>query len=249
MKNLILLAPIVLLWACQPKPDLAVETAAIKKAAEDYHTAAASGQYDVVKALYAENPRVMIPSMETTQGAKAPSDMLDAFASMKNLKVSFSSPEVVIDAGGDNAYTVATVDLSYDNPYGGTTSERIRDFHVWSKQTDGTWKIDADIWNDLPSMNGVYEYVAPVKGQATMRNGKFIFLFAQGKGPMDGRAGTYTLAGDTAIATFAYATDPKLVGTSFKWVFKSWSGDTVTYTTFTDKGVTTGEGRAVRVGQ
>ena len=176
------------------------------------------------------------------------------FASVKNLKAVFSSPEISIDAKGDNGSSVSSVSLSYDDDKGNKVSENIRDFHTWSKQDDGSWKIDVDIWNGAESngtsIEGTYEYLPPLKGLSSVRGGKFVFLFgpSNGKGPMVGNAGSYSISGDTVKNTFTYSTNPKEIGTSFQWKVKSWSGDTVTYVVMDNKGAVNGGGKAIRVG-
>ncbi len=94
-----------------------------------------------------------------------------------------------------------------------------------------------DMVRNSAGIEGVYEYITPLKGQSTP---------ADGKTPMKGEAGTYTINGEKITCTFLYSNDAKAVGTSFSWKVKSWSGDTVTYVTYNNKGEMTGEGRSVR---
>jgi len=106
-----------------------------------------------------------------------------------------------------------------------------------------------EVLQNASGIDGVYEYLAPGKGQSINRNGRFVYLFgpADGKGPMSSQAGTYTFSGDTVTNTITYATDTRQIGTSFKWKVKSWSGDTVVYETMNMKGELTGGGSAIRV--
>jgi len=98
-------------------------------------------------------------------------------------------------------------------------------------------------------VEGVYEYFGETKGMTILRNGQFIFLNGPSNGsqPIIGQGGTYTIEGDKIVHTFRFSTNPKLVGTSFYWKVKSWSGDTVSFATYDTKGSPTGEGRALRV--
>jgi predicted ester cyclase len=106
-----------------------------------------------------------------------------------------------------------------------------------------------EMLSDANEVDGFYEYLSPLKGQAFNRNGRFVYLFGMedGKAPMVSQSGTQTISGDTIKNTIDFSTDPKLVGTSYFWRFKSISGDTVTYETMDEKGTVTSTGRATRV--
>jgi len=98
-------------------------------------------------------------------------------------------------------------------------------------------------------VDGVFEYLPPSKGQAVNRNGRFVYLSgpADGKGVMNSTAGTQTLSGDIITNTITHCTDPKRMGTTYRWRIKSWSGDTVTWETMNEKGEVIGGGSAIRV--
>ena len=119
MKKLVAIAGILLIWSCQPKPDIQAETQALKKAAEDYNAGVTANQFDAVKLFYSPTSRVMPPEEATIQGTEAVSSWVTGFASVKNLKAVFSSPEISIDAKGDNGSSISSVSLSYDDDKGG----------------------------------------------------------------------------------------------------------------------------------
>jgi predicted SnoaL-like aldol condensation-catalyzing enzyme len=98
-------------------------------------------------------------------------------------------------------------------------------------------------------IEGVYEYVAPSAGQASLRNGRFSFLYGQagGSGQLIGQSGTYNFVDGKVICTSTHSTDRKLIGNSISWRPKSWSGDTLTFEIFNDKGEIASVGRSVRV--
>src|SRR5882672_8483224 len=117
------------------------------------------------------------------------------------------------------------------------------------EKQDGKWKISFDAFvprHDPKSIDGVFEYLSPGKGQSINRNGRFVYLFnnADGKS-MTSSAGTYEVSGDVVKNTIAHCTDSKQIGTSFWWTIKSWAGDTLTYETRNEKGERTGVGRAL----
>lgn len=97
-------------------------------------------------------------------------------------------------------------------------------------------------------LEGSFEYVAPLRGQAILASGRYVFLYgpADESAPMTSQAGTYQIARDTGVATISYATDPQMVGATFRWTAVSWSGDTLAYVVLNDAGQITDQGRAVK---
>ena len=61
MKKLVAIVCILLIWSCQPKPNIQTETQALKKAAEDYNAGVTANQFDAVKLFYSPTSRVMPP--------------------------------------------------------------------------------------------------------------------------------------------------------------------------------------------
>jgi ketosteroid isomerase-like protein len=129
----------------QPAFDLEAETLALKKAAEDYHNHAP----DVVS-LYAPGARMMPPGRETVQGLESIREFTESFKLMSELKINFSEPEVKVASGGGMGYTIAIATISFTDEEGVAHSSTSRDFHLWEKQADGSWKLVVDIWSDLP---------------------------------------------------------------------------------------------------
>ena len=100
----------------------------------------------------------------------------------------------------------------------------------------------------ISPMEGTFEYVGTLKGQAILSNGRYAFLSGpvDGSAPMTGDAGTYSIVRDTATHRITYATSPQRVGTTYRWTAESWSADTLAYVVMNDAGQVTGRGRAVR---
>jgi hypothetical protein len=97
-------------------------------------------------------------------------------------------------------------------------------------------------------MEGAFEYVGTLKGQAILAGGRFVFLYgpADGSGSMSGEAGTYRISRDTAVHTVTYSTSPERVGTTFMWTAESWTGDTLSFVVMNAERQITGRGRSVR---
>lgn len=177
-------------------------------------------------------------------------------------RTAFPDLEVKIDhvvAEGDRVAWMRTNTATLRNEYRGhkPSGKKIswRDMVVTRYTDDGKiaeeWGV-SDMNEALENANGIdgiYEYLPPLKGQSVNRHGKFVYLFgpADGKGPMVSQAGTYELSGDTVTNTVTYCTDRTQVGTAYRWTPISWSGDTATYAILTEKGAIATTGRAIKV--
>jgi hypothetical protein len=161
-----------------------------------------------------------------------------------------SKEEAVVHVGNGSAWVVC------DNTWKSTQEGKVNSFTnvqmAFLEKQQGKWKVAFNAFAPRPvpeSIEGVYEYLAPSKGMAVIRNGKFVFLItgSDARSATNGNAGDYELVGNRIKNTITYHTDPKQIGTSFWWKVESWSGDTLTYALLDDQGQTTGGGRALRV--
>jgi hypothetical protein len=98
-------------------------------------------------------------------------------------------------------------------------------------------------------LEGIYEYVPPLRGQSIAGEGRFVFLYgpADGSGPMTGDAGTYQISGDTVTNTVVYSTIPVEIGLVYRWTPEATSGDTLTYAVMNEAGEVTSRGRSIKV--
>ena len=98
------------------------------------------------------------------------------------------------------------------------------------------------------SVEGVYEYVAPGRGQSIITGGRYVYLYGSqgGGGPMVGEAGTYEVSRDTVTNTITYSTDETRIGSRYRWTPVSWARDTVTFAIVDAQGRETARGRSVR---
>lgn len=103
--------------------------------------------------------------------------------------------------------------------------------------------------SETNKIDGVFEYLPPLKGQSINRNGKFTYLYgpADGSAPMISQAGTYNVADGIVKNTVTYSTETSQLGREYWWKVKSWDGDTVTFETMNVKGELTGGGRSIKI--
>jgi ketosteroid isomerase-like protein len=126
---------------------MAAETATLRAAAQAYHDAATVMDIDAVAALYAADAAVYAPDTPTIQDPDGVAAFLAGFAAAPGIQVDFDLVEVVVSADADMGYTMGLGEITMDGPDGEPLLESVRDFHVWRKDVDGTWKLVVDIWN------------------------------------------------------------------------------------------------------
>jgi uncharacterized protein (TIGR02246 family) len=162
--GLLLTAAVLLtVIGCAPPPepppeiDIAAERAALTEAANRYHEAGHAVDVETIASLYASDALVLPPNSEAKKGMAGVREFLTAFAETPGFQVRFETPTVVVSEGGDLGYTLADIEITIDGPDGQPVTSRERDFHLWKKQADGSWKVVIDIWNSpdpLPTAGG-----------------------------------------------------------------------------------------------
>ena len=58
--------------------------------------------------------------------------------------------QVALRPGADMGYSMSEATMTLSGPDGGPVTEHVRDFYVWRRQADGSWKVVVDIWNAAP---------------------------------------------------------------------------------------------------
>ena len=143
-------ACVAILGACAPAGpvvDIEVETASLRAAADAYHQAAENSDTDALVALDAADVLIFPPNAGEEQGTDGSRRVAEGFTTAPNFEAQFTTRLVKVAASGDLGYTLADATLSFDGPDGETVRDEVRDFHVWEKQEDGSWKVVIDIWN------------------------------------------------------------------------------------------------------
>lgn len=133
-------------WAQSANTDTAAIEQTLRKLDAEAAAAAAAGNVDNVVSHYAPGAIVMAPNapaMTTADAIKA--GWTEAVA---GLSLSWKPNKVEVASAGDLAYVTGTYE---DKPKDKGSADRGKYLAVWKKQSDGSWKMVADIWNsDLP---------------------------------------------------------------------------------------------------
>jgi len=145
------LVPITLAFAA------GADEKAIRDADEAWSNAAATKDVDKTVAFYSDDAVVMPPNAEraTTKEAirKIWKDLLT------DAKVSWKATKVEVAKSADIAFINGTYEVTMNDVVTGKpVNDHGKYLEVWEKQTDGTWKCGADIWNsDIPVTNAASE--------------------------------------------------------------------------------------------
>ena len=92
----------------------------------------------------------------TAQGTEAIRETAEIFSALPGVQIDLSTTTIELSSAADMAYELAAGTVTTDGPDGEPVEDKIRDFHIWRKQADGSWKLSIDIWNSenpLPSSN------------------------------------------------------------------------------------------------
>ena len=123
---------------------------AVRDADEAWSMAAAAKEVDKTVAFYSDDAVVMPPNTErvTTKEAirKIWKDLLT------DAKLSWKASKVEVAKSGDIAFISGTYEVTMNDVVTGKpVNDHGKYLEVWEKQTDGSWKCGADIWNsDVP---------------------------------------------------------------------------------------------------
>ena len=132
---------------CASQVDVEAERAALRQADAEHYKAAAAKDVERMVSMYADGASMFPPNGASITGTEGVRKFASEFTALPGFAISFSPAQVEVSEGGDMGYTLSTYEYSFTGPDGQPVSDRGRDFHVWRKQPDGSWKVVIDIWN------------------------------------------------------------------------------------------------------
>ncbi len=123
----------------------------LRLAANTYHQAASTKDREAVVALYDENTVMVPPNADLVEKLEGVQGYRFGFLETPGVELQFEILRAEISTSGDIGWTLSIGDITINNPEGPPGRDIIRDFHIWKKQTDGSWKVVVDMWNsELP---------------------------------------------------------------------------------------------------
>ena len=113
-----------------------------------------AGAKDVDKTVsyYAEGAVVMPPNVSSATTKETIRSAWKELLTSPGAAISWKATKVEVAKSGDLAYVSGTYEETMTDASGKPVNDRGKYVEIFKKQTDGTWKVVADIWNsDLPA--------------------------------------------------------------------------------------------------
>jgi len=138
-------------YAGSTEQDVGVQEArtAIEAANAKFSEAFARGNTEAIAAMYTSDAIVLPPDSEMIRGNDAIGKFWKAARDGGVQSVTLTTAE--LGRSGDIAYEVGKVSLTIQSPGSEPTMAVSKYVVVWKRQTDGSWKLHRDIWNNLPA--------------------------------------------------------------------------------------------------
>ena len=156
--RLFTLLAVMIAAACYPPEavvDMEAEVASLTAVAQAYHDGAATMDIEALLALHSPDVVIYAPDTPTVDTWAGVEEFVDGFSSVPGFQVELELTDVVVSTDGAMGYTVGTGAMTFDGPEGESMTEYVRDFHVWTKNAEGVWKLVVDIWNSpVPMVEG-----------------------------------------------------------------------------------------------
>jgi uncharacterized protein (TIGR02246 family) len=134
--------------SCGPRRDEAAEAERLLQAVEAFHRAINSGDAQSALDFFTDDVIFMSNGWETRKGK---ADVGQIWT--ENIKSGFRTKDqqiIELRLDGDIAYE-ATTQLWTMHQEGQEDQWRSSKYvHIWNRQSDGTWRLHLDIWNNNP---------------------------------------------------------------------------------------------------
>ncbi len=107
---------------------------------------------DKTVSYYAEAAMVMPPNASAATTKEAIRSAWKEMLTTPGAAINWKATKVEVAKSGDLAYVSGTYEETMTDASGKPVKDRGKYVEIFKKQTDGTWKVVADIWNsDLPA--------------------------------------------------------------------------------------------------
>lgn len=135
----------------QQQADVKNEENAVRQADMDWSKAAAAKDVDKVVSYYAEDGAVYAPNAPLAAGRPAIKVAWTGMVNLPGFMVNWVPSRVEVARSGDLAWSTGTYTMTTSVP-GTAATDHGKYVAVWKKQSDGNWKVQADIFNsDMPA--------------------------------------------------------------------------------------------------
>ncbi len=140
---------------CAPAPevpeplDLDVERGAIMTADQDWSDAYSNSDSrpDAFIDALVDNARLLPPDGPLAQGKEAIRTVIADLEAMPGFSVDWTPSAAEVGSAGYLGFTIGSYEMRMDGPEGGPIRIEGKYMTVWEKQSDGSWKVVADMFN------------------------------------------------------------------------------------------------------
>ena len=145
----------VLLAGCSAPPPAAdtraADEAAIRAADAAWSKAAGTKQVDATLAFHADDAITLPPNEPQANGKDAIRKLYEGMFAMPGFSISWQAGKIEAAKSGDLGYSMGTYEMAMNDPKGNPMKDHGKYLTVWRKQSDGSWKSAADMFNsDVP---------------------------------------------------------------------------------------------------
>jgi len=141
--------------ACQTRTAAdtrAADETTLRNLDAEWSRAAGAKDLDKTVSYYTDDALVLPPNIPVLKGKEQARLMWQAMFSVPGFGGGWKVTKVEVAQSGDLAYVTGTYELSETDASGKPTTDKGKYLEVWKKQTDGSWKCVADMFNtDLSS--------------------------------------------------------------------------------------------------
>ena len=124
-----------------------VPEAAIREADAASLKAIAAKRLDATVSYYDEQASILMPNTPIVTGREESRTAWEQMFAIPGFHLAPRTTRIEVARSGELAYAQGTYEFSANDPEGKPVNDRGKFVVVWKKQTDGAWKIAADIWN------------------------------------------------------------------------------------------------------
>jgi ketosteroid isomerase-like protein len=130
--------------------DADADRAELRAAAVAFDQALSQRDLDAVVSFISDETVMLPDGGAQVSGLDNISSIMDRAINRRGFRSEADPPRIGVSTRGGYGYSLTNVTRTYERSDGTLSVEHYRDFHVWERRADGSWKIAIDIWNALP---------------------------------------------------------------------------------------------------
>jgi ketosteroid isomerase-like protein len=141
---------LVMVVGCSPQPEIDVdaERNALMSADRAWFEAysASDSPADAFVDQLVDNASLLPPGAPLAQGKEAVRTVISELEAMPGFSVTWGPDAAEVGSGGDLGFTIGSYEMKMEGPEGPMMIDG-KYITIWKKQSDGTWRVTADMFN------------------------------------------------------------------------------------------------------